>query len=56
LTDQGLSAWLTQQMAAPPSQSMTSWLIEKGYNDATVSSNINGDGGWTGLLRGDWNL
>lgn len=52
LTDQGLGAWLTQQMAAPPSQSMTSWLIEKGYNDTTVNSNINGDGGWTGAI---WN-
>lgn len=52
LTDQGLSAWLTQQMAMPLSQSMTSWLIEKGYNDATVSGNINGDGGWTGAT---WN-
>jgi uncharacterized protein (DUF1800 family) len=36
----------------PLSQSMTSWLIEKGYNDATVSGNINGDGGWTGAI---WN-
>ena len=33
-------------------QSMTSWLIEKGYTDATVSGNINGDGGWTGAI---WN-
>jgi uncharacterized protein (DUF1800 family) len=52
LTDQGLNTWLTQQMAMPMSQSMTSWLIEKGYNDATVSGNINGDGGWTGAT---WN-
>ena len=52
LTDQGLNTWLTQQMAMPLSQSMTSWLIEKGYNDATVSGNINGDGGWTGAT---WN-
>ena len=48
LTDQGINTWLTQQMAMPLSQSMTSWLIEKGYNDTTVSGNINGDGGWTG--------
>jgi len=52
VTDQGLDGWLTQQMAMPLSQSMTSWLIEKGYNDATVSSNINGDGGWTSAV---WN-
>jgi len=52
LTDQGINTWLTQQMAMPLSQSMTSWLIEKGYNDATVSGNINGDGGWTGAI---WN-
>jgi uncharacterized protein (DUF1800 family) len=52
LTDQGMNTWLTQQMAMPPSQSMTAWLIEKGYNDATVSGNINGDGGWTGAI---WN-
>jgi hypothetical protein len=50
--DQGLSGWLAQQMAMPSTQSMTSWLIEKGYSDATVSSNINGDGGWTGAI---WN-
>jgi uncharacterized protein (DUF1800 family) len=47
-----MNTWLTQQMAMPPSQSMTAWLIEKGYNDATVSGNINGDGGWTGAI---WN-
>ena len=52
VTDQGLNGWLAQQMAMPLSQSMTSWLIEKGYNDATVSGNINGDGGWTGAI---WN-
>ena len=52
LTDQGMNTWLTQQMAMPLSQSMTSWLIEKGYNDTTVSGNINGDGGWTGAI---WN-
>ena len=52
LTDQGINTWLTQQMAMPLSQSMTSWLIEKGYNDTTVSGNINGDGGWTGAI---WN-
>ena len=39
-------------MGLPLSQSMTSWLIEKGYNDATVSGNVNGDGGWTGAI---WN-
>ena len=42
LTDQGMNTWLTQQMAMPLSQSMTSWMIEKGYNDAAVSGNING--------------
>jgi len=52
VTDQGLSGWLALQMAMPLTQSMTSWLIEKGYNDATVSGNINGDGGWTGAI---WN-
>ena len=52
VTDQGVNGWLTQQMAMPLSQSMTSWLIEKGYNDATVSANITGDGGWTGAI---WN-
>jgi uncharacterized protein (DUF1800 family) len=52
VTDQGLNGWLTQQMTMPLSQSMTSWLIEKGYNDATLSGNINGDGGWTGAI---WN-
>ena len=52
LTDQGLSVWLTQQMAMPLSQSMTSWLIEKGFNDPSASGNINGDGGWTGAT---WN-
>ncbi len=52
LTDQGMNTWLTQQMAMPLSQSMTSWMIEKGYNDAAVSGNINGDGGWTGAI---WN-
>ena len=52
VTDQGLNGWLAEQMAMPQSQSMTAWLIEKGYNDATVSGNINGDGGWTGAI---WN-
>ncbi|WP_350294932.1 DUF1800 domain-containing protein [Limnohabitans sp. Rim8] len=52
LTEQGMNTWLTQQMAMPLSQSMTSWLIEKGYNDTTVSGNVNGDGGWTGAI---WN-
>lgn len=52
VTDQGLNGWLAEQMAMPQSQSMTSWLIAKGYNDATVSGNINGDGGWTGAI---WN-
>ena len=50
VTDQGLSEWLTLQMQMPLSQSMTSWLISKGFNDATVSSNINGDGGWTAAV------
>ena len=52
LTDQGLSVWLTQQMTMPLSQSMTSWLIEKGFNDPSASGNINGDGGWTAAI---WN-
>ncbi len=29
---------------------MTSWLIAKGFNDPAVSSNINGDGGWTSAV------
>jgi uncharacterized protein (DUF1800 family) len=49
LTEQGLSVWLTQQMAMPLSKSMTSWLIENGYN-ANVSSNINEAGGWNGAI------
>ncbi len=46
----GTSAWLNNQMGLPQSQSMTRWLIEKGYNDTSVSSNVNGDGGWVAAM------
>jgi len=31
---------------------MTRWLIGKGFNDAAVSTNVNGDGGWTQAMWG----
>ena len=42
----GQQGWLNAQFNAPQGQSLTRWLIEKGFNDASVSSNVNGDGGW----------
>ena len=42
----GQQGWLNSQFNAPQGQSLTRWLIEKGFNDASVSSNVNGDGGW----------
>jgi len=46
LAASGQQGWLNAQFNAPQGQSLTSWLIEKGFNDASVSSNVNGDGGW----------
>jgi len=42
----GPQIWLNAQFNAPQGQTLTRWLIEKGFNDANVSSNVNGDGGW----------
>ena len=42
----GQQGWLNAQFNAPQGQSLTRWLIEKGFNDASVSNNVNGDGGW----------
>jgi len=42
----GFNSWLVTQVSQPLSNNMSSWLIEKGFNDATVSGNVNGDGGW----------
>ena len=47
LASTGMQNWLNGQAATPTSLSMTRWLIGKGFNDATVSTNVNGDGGWT---------
>lgn len=46
----GARAWLQSEMTRPQSQSMKDWLIAKGYNDATVSSNVNGEGGWVNAM------
>ncbi|MFM6989946.1 MAG: DUF1800 family protein [Rhodoferax sp.] len=46
----GSRTWLQTEMARPPSQSMKDWLIAKGFNDAAVSSNVNGEGGWTNAM------
>ena len=46
LAASGQQGWLNAQFNAPQGQSLTRWLIEKGFNDASVSSNVNGDGGW----------
>ena len=46
LATTGQQGWLNAQFNAPQGQSLTRWLIEKGFNDASVSSNVNGDGGW----------
>ena len=43
-TDQ--QGWLIAQFNAPQGQTLTRWLIEKGFNDASTSNNVNGDGGW----------
>jgi uncharacterized protein (DUF1800 family) len=50
MTQKGASAWLTEQMDMPRSQSMSDWLIAKGFSDATVNGNINGDGGWPNAI------
>ena len=47
LASMGQQAWLNGQFNSMPSLSMTRWLISKGFNDATVNTNVNGDGGWT---------
>jgi len=44
--------WINGQAATPTSLSMTRWLIGKGFNDAAVSTNVNGDGGWTQAMWG----
>jgi len=52
LASVGIQSWLNEQFDTPLTGSMTRWLIQKGYNDASVSSNVNGDGGWTQAM---WN-
>jgi uncharacterized protein (DUF1800 family) len=47
LASNGSQNWINGQAATPTSLSMTRWLIGKGFNDAAVSTNVNGDGGWT---------
>ena len=42
----GQQGWLNAQFNAPQGQTLTRWLIEKGFNDASISNNVNGDGGW----------
>jgi uncharacterized protein (DUF1800 family) len=42
----GAAKWLNGQLNQPMSHTMTRWLIDKGFNDSTVNSNVNGDGGW----------
>jgi len=46
----GPQIWLNAQFNAPQGQSLTRWLIEKGFNDANVSNNVNGDGGWVSSI------
>jgi len=46
----GTRAWLQFEMARPASQSMKDWLIAKGFSDASVSSNVNGEGGWVNAM------
>ena len=46
----GARAWLQSEMSRPVSSSMKSWLIAKGYNDASVTSNVNGEGGWVNAM------
>jgi len=50
MTQKGASAWLAEQMDMPRSQSMSDWLIAKGFADATLNGNINGDGGWPNAI------
>ena len=38
--------WLNEQMGQATGGNLTRWLIDKGFNDTSVSSNVNGDGGW----------
>ncbi len=42
----GPATWLNGQLNQVMSNNMTRWLIAKGFNDSTNSSNVNGDGGW----------
>jgi uncharacterized protein (DUF1800 family) len=42
----GAAKWLNGQLNQPMSNTMTRWLIDKGFNDSSVNSNVNGDGGW----------
>ena len=46
----GARAWLQSEMSRPVSQSMKSWLIAKSFNDASVTSNVNGEGGWVNAM------
>ena len=52
LASTGAQNWLNVQFNAAPSLSMTRWLINKGFNDAAVSTNVNGDGGWSQAMWG----
>lgn len=42
----GAPTWLNGQLNQPLSNTMTKWLVDKGFNDASVNGNVNGDGGW----------
>jgi uncharacterized protein (DUF1800 family) len=46
VTAVGIPTWLSGQFNQPLNNNLTRWLIDKGFNDANVSSNVNGDGGW----------
>jgi len=46
----GARAWLQSEMSRPVSQSMKNWLIAKSFNDASVTINVNGEGGWTNAM------
>jgi uncharacterized protein (DUF1800 family) len=52
LASTGSQNWINDQAATPTSLSMTRWLINKGFNDAAVSTNVNGDGGWSQAMWG----
>ena len=52
LASTGSQNWINGQAATPTSLSMTRWLINKGFNDAAVSTNVNGDGGWSQAMWG----